>query len=764
MLRSTRNYGRALFLCLGPSACRKTTTTSSFTRHPLAIQTRGAASVRASKKPPKEADTTTVKASKKAPKKADTTTVKASKKVSKEADTTTVKASIKAPEEVDTTVEASEKAFEEAETTTVDSSKTLPKEADITTVKASGKAAPARKTRSRKHYYVPTNPLDYELYDTGVWRTAQSKNSDSTAEKKKKRGGTKSSGDKSRINITSQPLVKDIISYLGPTLERHKGCDLISLYPGAGLWTKALHDHLKPRSHLLLETDEELYKPFLEPLLEQEGVRLVPKSGIVWKDLEQILTPEYLPHQKEVNRDPNTPVERNDTLLISANLAMYPKKKYQLFESLSRLVTYQLISSMRTSTLFQQYGRVRMLLWLPADEREAIIPRTLHGRRRLATEGELFTEYMAEVCGPDGVFTEEGTGWSVEPDPAGKSNRRWGQLDLESVRLAMIRMKEQGIVTPPGRETRLMKQFRDAGRDLDTPLSPAEWVVTLSKKAQKEYDAMAEIHEKTPFDRESKEWARFKMIKNYLIWRDKNEGFSFDMFVRYHEVREAFIAASRATDKSEGEQLLQKAQAMEQAFDRECGKIPKYLKLIVSLGRDQSRMLWHQPPHMGPVLTWDRRPYEPLPVTPQDFYPHVPCCLIDLQPGEVPVSLRNIGPGTDNSGAVFDLLFGVLLQRPREQLAEQLDILWPGANDEIVPQLTSLADPDAGGTPLTGEGALTCRMLNRAQLLQLLEKFMAWPFRPTFSDLVGRLSEERFGEETGEEDDGVHGHASPDSF
>lgn len=628
------------------------------------------------------------------------------------------------------------------------------------------RSAVTKKTLSRKHYYEPNNPLAHELYDTGVWRP--SADTVTAARARRRKGESplppkKPTGDKSRINITSESLVNDTISYLGKSLERHKGCDLISLYPGAGLWTKALHDTLQPRSHLLLEPDEDLYRPFLEPLLKQDGVRLIPKSGIVWKDLDNILTPENLPHQKEVDRNPTTTIERNDTLLVSINLAMYPKKKYQLFESLSKLVIYQLISSMRTSTLFQKYGRVRMLAWLPDDEKDPLIPRTLHNRKRLAIEAELFTEYIAEVCAPDGVFTEDGHGYSLEPDPAAKANRRWGQLDLESVRQTMVRMRDQGIVTPKGRETRMIKLWREEGRDLNTPISPTEYIITNSKKAQKEYDQMLAIHEKTPFETQSLEYKRFKMLKNYLLWRDKNEYTSFQKFVSYHEVVSAYIEAFKAKKKSEKRELLKRAQKMETDFDEDWESTPKYLQTIVQLGRDQARMLFHQPPHMGPVLSWDRRPYEPLTSTPNDFYPKVPCTLLDIQPKAVPAELRTMGPGTNNSGGIFDLILGVLLQRPVYPITGQLDILWPGA-DEIGPQLTSLTDPALGGSPLTGHGAMVCRVMNEHQILELLEKYLKWPFQPSYSDLVGRLSEERYGEETAEEEDGASGHGAPESL
>ncbi len=63
-----------------------------------------------------------------------------------------------------------------------------------------------------------------------------------------------------------------------PSLERHVGCDLIDIYPGAGLWSRKLHEALQPRSHILMEPDK-IYKPFLEPLLSTPNATLVTKSA-----------------------------------------------------------------------------------------------------------------------------------------------------------------------------------------------------------------------------------------------------------------------------------------------------------------------------------------------------------------------------------------------------------------------------------------------------------------------------------------------------
>jgi transcription factor 1 len=44
------------------------------------------------------------------------------------------------------------------------------------------------------------------------------------------------------------------------------------------------------------------------------------------------------------------------------------------------------------------------------------------------------------------------------------------------------------------------------------------------------------------------------------------------------------------------------------------------------------------------VLSWDRRPWEPLNVQPTEFFPNQACALIDIQPKAPHRLLRHIGP------------------------------------------------------------------------------------------------------------------------
>lgn len=79
-------------------------------------------------------------------------------------------------------------------------------------------------------------------------------------------------------------MTDDIIERLKPSLEKHHGCDVIEINPGPGVWSSALHEVLKPRTHVLMEPDHEFFQPMLQPLLDADSsYKLVPKSGINWK-------------------------------------------------------------------------------------------------------------------------------------------------------------------------------------------------------------------------------------------------------------------------------------------------------------------------------------------------------------------------------------------------------------------------------------------------------------------------------------------------
>lgn len=634
------------------------------------------------------------------------------------------------------------------------------------------------------------NPLAQALRETGVWdgpRAQYKALSDPKKETKKKKMGrprknaateaqpeqedasnTKETttgrrriarGDKSRVQITNEDLVKDMIKYLKPTLDRHRGCDIISVYPGAGAWTKALHEAVQPRSHLLLEPDESTYRPFLQPLLDQENVRLVPRSGIVWEDLDAVLTPEYLPNQVPIDKEARLKdPPRNDTLLVSMNLAMFPKKRFGTFQSVSRMVLFQLLQTIRTSTLYQKYGQVRMFIWIPDDEKLGVLPRVIGTRRRSAIEGELATEYIGEVCGRDVAAEDEDLVAKIGSASTGRNNDRWPQMELESARLCKIRMRERGIVTPPGRSTTLMK-----GLDALVATEPTAMKKGISMWEMRdavggkgvanvaEYRALIKLHQKKKLASDDPNYIRLKALEQYYVNIDS----VFQHAVEYNKKHDVVVKAYEAALKAEAKnpsskaaaKLLAHAQELEAEFETTAVPLARYRREYAFIARDAVHILERQPRDLGPVLSWDRRPYEPLPANANDFFPNVSCALLDIQPKATHPLLRSMGPGTDNAGDIFDMILGVMTDMMSGSVEKQIATLWPGTAEGVVPQCKSLRDPARGGIPLTGVGAITNRCLNSEQLMEILEEFMKWPFRPTHAEMLGRLASEEYSDD-----------------
>ncbi|KAK7699509.1 hypothetical protein SLS64_011647 [Diaporthe eres] len=601
---------------------------------------------------------------------------------------------------------------------------------------------------AKAEVYEDSYPTATKLKDTGLFAPRKKKASKKDAV----------TGDGSRVNIVNKRLANDVVSYLEPSLERHKGCDLISIYPGVGLFAKSLHDAVQPRSHLLLEPDEALYTPFLKPLLKEKNVRLVPKSGIIWSELQEILSPEYLPNQVEFDRlDLDKAPPRNDTLLVNMNLSMYPKKKYNMFDSMSRMILYQLITSIRTSTQFQKYGQVRMLVWIPDDEKTSIIPRMVQLRKKGAVEAELVTEYMAEVCGKDGTLDEE-----TESAKGKHTKVRPHQLDLESMRQAVVRMRDRGHVTPYGRDTKLLKQFKEMDVPLDTPLPLTEEVFSATKAFRSEIEDMRKQEEAGMIEKGSKTDTRFKMLKHYDKWLDRLAVKLLD-FTKRRDVMDKLLKQAHQAkadgDEDRAQKLVDETKRLNEEYNNSVRQLPDYVKSQLNLLRDQLHVM-RQPAELGPVMSWDRRPFEPLRVRPTEFFPNTPLALIDIQPKAPHPLLRHIGPGTSNAGDIFDLILAIIMQNTLVPLVHNMDHVWPGARDGLEPEVETVRDPATGGTPFTGEAVFGCRAANETQLLELLEKFIKWPFKPSYAELVGRLEDDSLVDDSsspGLEEDGPGG-------
>lgn len=623
---------------------------------------------------------------------------------------------------------------------------------------------------------IPSTPVAQKLLDTGIWdrrraasgKDPQGEEEDADTPKRTRRVGRSKAekADKNRVNIVSDELCDDIISYIGPSLDRHKGCDLLDLYPGTGNWSRKLNDYLQPRSHILMEPNEKFYKPFLQDLLDKPGTRIVPLSGIVWKELNEVLTPEYLPHQKLAPQSC-----RNDSLLVTANIALHPKRRFMSFESIARLVQHQFITAIRSSQIFHRYGQVRLLLWTRRDDKTGIVVRSLQRRQRSAIEIELLCDSIHEVAGRSGPDSL----WYI----------RDANIDRYSAQRVAQRMRDNGIVMPA---RRVPPEHKDALADLDNGdlVVPGAQPAIFTRPYHERLANLQDENEAKEYDTASDE----RRLLKQLHWRDNSD------LIRFQEIHERQVAwdkiAGYRTALMEGK-VPEAAEEPEEPTNpvpvkRGRGRPPKALSepkkprkprkggpldeaAVRRLEKEwddsfsllqQSRRLdynkcsdnLHLVRQDPPAMNWDRRQYEPLEISELDFFPNVELSLLDIQPKTVHPLLTQVGPGSNRAADIFDLLLRALLMSRGKSLRRMLDSIWPGAADWVIPRCKSLHDPAVGGKPVQTEYAsISPRVMNETQWLELLECWMDWPFRPTYLELLARSQDDSLADDREKTDD-----------
>jgi len=387
-----------------------------------------------------------------------------------------------------------------------------------------------------------------------------------------------------------------------------------------------------------------------------------------------------------------------------------------------------------------------MLVWMHDFEKRILLPRTVALRKKSAIEAEVALEYMQEVCGGDMSF-----------DTA----QREEFLNIESTQRVSEKMKKAGITTPEHRKSRLLKLVEsDDSESSDTVggyhRTYAEEIDELEKGLtermfpaayHKETNAPAYLDEmETGMHRThiySREYDRYKELKYRKVANTNFNNISFEFVSEYERIAEEYIAAFRSSSPD-------RAQRMEAAKDG----VNKWLETLNLnplrrvnnvLGSITERHALHQDP---PILLWDRREYEPLLTSKEDFHPKQEMCLLDIVPRTVWPVLRGNSLGDYD---FFELLLGVLTLVPSDPVKHRLRGLAPGADEWIIPRCPSLMDPTKGGVP--NLELLPTRGLNEIQLREICEEFMAWPFRPSKGRLLQSAGSSNVTDEQRSEDD-----------
>lgn len=510
-------------------------------------------------------------------------------------------------------------------------------------------------------------------------------------------------------------MIDDAIRRLRPSFSSTKPLDIIDINPGPCLWSSKVHDALKPRRHVLVEPDRNTYKSYVDPLLEQKDSRYrhVPHLS----DLFGARGAEYLPDQTPVTPRISGGT-LNDTLLIVANLT--GPKAFRSQRGSSILAMHHYINGMMNQeNSFHHYGLVRMLAWLPDDEKTSFLPRNVTERRKFTVRLDMGAQ-VEEIVGADEVHSPS-------------QSRRQHDLTIKSEQLASLRGIRAGIWHPESRrphpstrpwyEIGLVPDAIDQLRRLPNKLPWQSELLALEDTWNARRIHLDTKPRKGDHGRgrpPSKEPESLRLHRAKFLTMRKANTIPQQWAHRQNELVNAQCDLVTGDPSSPDHISTREAIQAELAqLHAEMAKGRRDLVVVARKYIDDCRGFKQQPP----LLQWDRRTGEPLIVTDDEFYPSKKMALLDINP--TPEALQQLSDF--DKRVCFDYLCNMLFRNPAQPISDNLATVVRGGLDDFVQRIPDLLNPLKGGHANLDD--LRARAIPASLLIQLALALETWPFR-----------------------------------
>ena len=524
-----------------------------------------------------------------------------------------------------------------------------------------------------------------------------------------------------RTQIISPSLCHDALQRLGPSLQAHHGCDLIDINPGTCLWSRHLHDTLKPRRHILVEPERKAFDKFITPLIEEKPERYTHTETL----LEALDFSAGSLSQDVVNRGSVPPRSAlNNRLLMTVNTSRPIDSFTWSGSNTGHFVNDYYTSFWGLGHDIHRYGLVRVLAWIPEAHTSLLVPRTVEQRSRRVVPLEA-TSSMFEIAS---------TGWSRAPDPF---ERPFSWTDLVSEAGKAVRDAEPvgDIVVPEARRVLPpMPPWWSQPGDLDLLREIPATFHTPNMQELLEIDDrllldnpewrnMA-LHQKSRARGTTPDQKRWRALLTQR--RSEYEKYldTCSLVKRQRDLEQRWRhVLQHGGDFTDTEQLKAEAERIKNAMN----KLKRPFQAIGKTAVDDYRAYDSRPQ----TLAWNERPFEPLLVQPQEFAPAQPLSLIDINPSP---HFRGCLKA-DEECEIFDYVVGRLWQRRlNNDLHSALTALLQAGVEEFIETCPSLRDPMQGGWYDLTE--LRLRSLPTKLYLDIALAWAKWPFRPPLQQLL----------------------------
>ena len=468
-----------------------------------------------------------------------------------------------------------------------------------------------------------------------------------------------------------------------------------------------------------MEPERQLYSPFLEPLLSS------PHSVYQHvQSLAQVLDPESGLLPKDGDPPHDTGSELNASLLIVANLTRRSgggrRDDSNYTGAIGKHMLHTFYNSMfhHAQESLHRHGRVRMLAWLPDDDKASVLPRTVASRGKQAVQWELLAA-ISEVTG----------GGSYQQSAL--STRRHFELDMESERL-VLQGSPSTVMTgatsrqaPPTRPLPASFGMDEAGlAALRESPDRLQWT-----------DEMVDLEERCKngeFEIKSKQGKRLGVLRNKRVTTHNMHGKSMGIAQRQRILdRSEAVPSPSNLPKAASPGESKPSEEFTQSLRTDRGKLKREHMLFTDKCIDDQRAFDHVPP----VLAWDRREVEPLWTENSEFCPEKTLALLDFQPGATELLSRLNTPEKKLS---FDYVTSTLLQHPGRSVNQGLEQMVHNGLEQFLEKVPSLQDPRQGGKKDLDD--FRVRSLPLELFVDLALAWETWPFRPELSTMHVRLN------------------------
>jgi len=539
-----------------------------------------------------------------------------------------------------------------------------------------------------------------------------------------------------------------VLNYIGPTLEKHKGCDILDINPGACLWSQKLHDFLKPRSHVLLENSPDIFQGFLDPLLNapDSKYKLVAKDPLDLSSYRDIVNEDTFPHQTRV--DPTDPKAQdpNNTLLVTGSLVWDPNLPGLGFDSMAKQLCHHFAAAAWTNDLFHAYGPVRTLFWVQSEDFSPMIAQATSGMHRSNRLLEM-TQDLNQVVGSERKVR-----------PAGRAALgREPQYELESAVRALRAGTERGIEIPPHRRDStydVAKHIEEVSggtgissvgfiqpllhtRHLEgkavTGILPQSFIETIEseKRLRNEYPDLPfnppgvypSIKGPSPKGHPAQKMiVQFKKAHSLAQNIVKGKAVIESIADIGEQMYLLECKALRMVEGPPKESIVKQIEELDLRWDRSIEALAENYKLAPLGELDDRISLRHS---AQPRIQWDHRPFLPLMLHEDEAWPRNRLSLVSASPKPKP-----LGDGDDWAEWVYDFVYAIYSD-PIKPIAFALETMQHGLS-EVIKNCPSLTDPDKGGRMQMKH--LRVRMLTMDMIDELVKAYRDWPFKAPGTD------------------------------